>query len=60
MVLPKDDAEAALPEFYTELQQTEDEMKRFPDGFRWALRAELPPGRGIVAGSNMIIFTPLA
>jgi hypothetical protein len=49
----------SLPEFYKELQQTRDELNRFPDDLRWGVRAEWRPGLGIAAASATIIFTPL-
>lgn len=47
-----------LPEPFQELCLAEDEMLRFPDELRWTMRAELPPGHGIVSASVMMIFTP--
>lgn len=46
------------PEFYSELQTVYDELNPLPDDLRWAMRAELPPGLGMVFASATIIFTP--
>lgn len=59
-MLLEHEAEAHLAKFYSEIPQTPDELNRFPDGLRWTLRAELPPGLGLVSSSTMIIFTPLS
>jgi hypothetical protein len=60
MPMPNKECELAeeLPEPFPELSLAEDEMLRFPDELRWTMRAELPPGHGIVSASVMMIFTP--
>lgn len=54
------EAEAPLAAICDEIEPTQDELNRVPDGLRWTVRAELPPGLGIVSQSTMMIFTPLA
>ena len=50
--------EENLPEVFRELQLTPDEAHRFPDGFRWSIRTELPPGVGVVWFAGMLISAP--
>lgn len=52
-------ADEPLPELFRELQEIQDETNRDPALSYWALRAELPPGCGIVSTSTMLILTPL-
>ena len=59
-MLLEHEPEAPLAEFYREIEQTPDELNRFPDRLRWTLRAELPPGLGLVSSSAMMIFTSFA
>ena len=59
MLATEYEAANELPEFFKELQQAQDEMDRLPDALLWTMRAELPPGRGIVSSSSMMICTPL-
>ncbi len=50
--------EENLPEVVRELRPTPDEAYRFPDGFRWSIRTELPPGVGVVWFAGMLISAP--
>jgi hypothetical protein len=50
--------EESLPELFRELRPTPDEACRFPDGLRWSIRAELPPGVGVVWFAGMLISAP--
>jgi hypothetical protein len=50
----------ALPEPFQELYLSDDQLGLFPDEQRRTMRDELRPGRGVVAATVMMIFTPLA
>ena len=50
--------EENLPEVFRELRQTPEDAYRFPDGFRWSIRTELPPGVGVVWFAGMLISAP--
>jgi hypothetical protein len=50
--------EESLPELFRELRPTPDETSRFPDGLRWSIRTELPPGVGVVWFAGMLISAP--
>ena len=50
--------EETLPELFRELQPMPDEACRFPDGLRWSIRTELPPGVGVVWFAGTLISAP--